>query len=83
MFSILKCEVYLNNTMVYNANGLYPHKAQISIEFNQSAISPKEILVYHGHRFEKFQKHLVDRVNSLGTRLNFSLYGKLAVDLFI
>ena len=22
------CEVYFNNTMVYNANGIYPHKAQ-------------------------------------------------------
>ena len=28
------CEVCFNNTMIYNANGLYPHKAQISNEFN-------------------------------------------------
>ena len=27
-------EVYFNNTMVYNANGLHPHKAQILNEFN-------------------------------------------------
>ena len=28
------CEVYFNNTMVYNANGLYSHKAQISNELS-------------------------------------------------
>ena len=27
------CEVYFNKTMVYNANEIYPHKAQISNEF--------------------------------------------------
>ena len=31
--------------MVYNANGLYPHKAQISNEHNSSAVSKKRILV--------------------------------------
>ena len=31
------CEVYLNNTMVYNAIGLYTHKAQISNKFNSPA----------------------------------------------
>ena len=47
------CEVYFNNTMVYNANGLYPHKAQISNEFNSSAVSNKGILACHGYSFEE------------------------------
>ena len=36
------CEFYFDNTMVYNANGLYPHKAQISDEFNSSTMSKNE-----------------------------------------
>ena len=28
-FRFSNCEVYFNNTMFYNAKGLYPHKAQI------------------------------------------------------
>ena len=63
------CEVYFNNTMVYNANGLYPHKAQISNEFNSSAVSNKGILACHGDSFEKypdsFEMHsFSDRANS-------------------
>ena len=37
-FLFSNCEVYFNNTMVYIANGLYPHKAQIWNEFNSSAV---------------------------------------------
>ena len=71
------CEVYFNNTMVYNANGLYPHKAQISNELNSSAVSNKRILaIFDMHPF-------TDRADSLGTRITFSLYGRLAIDLFI
>ena len=47
------CEIYFNNTMVCNANGLYPHKAQISNEFNSSAVSHKGILACHGYSFEE------------------------------
>ena len=32
-FVISICEVYSNNTMAYNANGLYPHRAQRSNDF--------------------------------------------------
>ena len=72
------CEVYFNNTMVYNANGLYPHKAQISNEFNSSAVSNKGILACHGYSFEEnpdaFDMYpFTDRANSLGTGITFSL----------
>ena len=73
--------------MVYNANGLYPHKAQISNEFNSSAVSNKVILACHGYSFEEhpdaFDMHpFTDRANSLGTRIIFPLYGRLAIDFF-
>ena len=73
--------------MVYNANGLYPHKAQISNEFNSSAESNKVILACHGYSFEEhpdaFDMHpFTDRANSLGTRIIFPLYGRLAIDFF-
>ena len=73
--------------MVYNANGLYPHKAQISNEFNSSAVSNKGILACHGYSFEEypdaFDMHpFTDRANSLGTGITFSLYGRLAIDFF-
>ena len=73
--------------MVYNANGLYPHKAQVSNEFNWSAVSNKGILACHGYSFEEnpdaFDMYpFTDRGNSLGTEITFSLYGKLAIDFF-
>ena len=78
------CEVYFNNTIVYNANGLYPHKSQISNEFNSSAVSNKGVLACLGYSFEEyldaFDMHpLTDRASSLGTGITFSLYGRLAL----
>ena len=56
--------------MVYNANGLYPHKAQISNEFSSSTVSNKGILAGNGYNFEEFldafdMHAFTDRVNSL------------------
>ena len=48
------CEFYFNNTMVYNASGLYPHKAQKSNEINSSAVSKKGKLACHGYSFEEY-----------------------------
>ena len=53
------CEVYFKNTMVYNANRLYPHKAQISNEFNSSAVSIKGIVACHGYSLKKILMHLI------------------------
>ena len=81
------CEVFLNNTMVYNANGLYSHKTQISNEVNSSAVSNKGILACHGYSFEEYPEAFdmypfTDRANSFGSGIKFSLYGRLAIDLF-
>ena len=72
--------------MVYNAYGLYPHKAQLSIEFNSSSVSNKGILACHGYSFvlypESFDMHpFPDRANSLGSGIVFSLYGRLDIEL--
>ena len=79
-------EVYFNNTMVYNANGLYPHKAQISNEFNSSAVKTKGKLACHRYSFEEYPEAFymypfTDRANALGSGITFSLYGRLAIDL--
>ena len=57
--------------MVYNANGLYPHKAQISNKVNSSALSNKGKLACLGCIFKKFPDvfHMhpfTDRTNSFG-----------------
>ena len=80
-------EIYFINTMVYNANGLYPHKAQILNEFNSSAVTNKGILACHRYNFEEYPEAFdmypfTDRANALGAGTTFSLYGRLAIDLF-
>ena len=80
------CEAYFNKTMVFNANELYPHKEQISNEFNSSAVSKKGILVCHGYSFEEHPEAFnmypfTDRANYIGTVIDFSLSGRLAIDL--
>ena len=72
---------------VYNANGLYPHKTQISNQFNSSEVSNKGIFACHGNSFEEYQETFdmypfTDRANSLGSEMTFSIYGRLAIDLF-
>ena len=81
------CEVYFNNTIIYNANRLYPHKAKISNEFNSSAVSNEAILACHGYSFEEhpeaFDMYLfTGRANSLGSGITFLLYGRIANDMF-
>ena len=51
---ISNCEIYFNTTVVYNANGLYLHKAQISNTFNFSAVSNKGILACQGYKFAEY-----------------------------
>ena len=73
--------------MVYNANGLYPHKAQISNKFNSSTVSNKRILACHGYSFEEYPEAFdmypfTDGAKSLGSWITFSIYGRLVLDLF-
>ena len=41
--------IFLNNTIAYNANGLYPHKTQISNNSNEW----KRNSCFHGYSFEE------------------------------
>ena len=80
------CEIYFNDTMVYNANGLYPHEAQISNGFNSSAVGNKGIFACHGYSFEEYPEALdvhpfTDRANYLGSGITYSFYGRLAMHL--
>ena len=82
-----KFEVYFDNTMVYNANVLCPHKAQISNEFNSSAVCNNLILACLGSSFEKFSDafdvhSFTDRAIFVGTGIIFSLYGRLSKPLY-
>ena len=74
------CEVYFINTIVCNANGLYPHKTQISNEFNSSAVSNKGILACHGYSFEEYPEAFdmypsTDRASYLGSGIIFHFMG--------
>ena len=73
--------------MVYNANGLYLHEAQTSHKLNSTAVSNKGKVACHGYSFEEFPEAFdmypfTDRTNSLESGITFSLYGRLAIDLF-
>ena len=62
--------------MAYKVNGLYPHKAQISSNFNLSALSNKRMLARHGCSFKEntdaFDMHpLTDGANALGRGIFF------------
>ena len=81
------CELYFSNTLFYNANGIYPYKAQKTNELNASAVSNKGIFACHGYSFEEYAEAFdmfpfTDRANSLGSGITFSLYCRLAIDLF-
>ena len=58
-------------------------KAEISNEINSSAVSNEGILACHGYNFEDFPEvfdmyPFTDRASFLGSRIIFSLYGRLA-----
>ena len=48
--------MFIYNTIVYNVNDLYPHKAQIPKEFNSSAVSNKGILACHGYSLDEYSE---------------------------
>ena len=80
-------EVYLNNYQVYNSNGLYAHKAQISNEFNASTTSNVGILKCHGYSYEQKPGNHSDEVfkersKNIADDQVVTLYGRLAIDFF-
>lgn len=80
------CEVYFNNYQIYNSNGLYPHKALISNEFNATHPEYAGILQCHGYDYEANPADF----NSLHFKMRkdkfdkdtWTMYGKLCIDAF-
>ena len=58
-FLISNCEVNLINKIVYNADGLYPHRAIKLHELNSSAVGNKGVFACHGQVLKNIQKHLM------------------------
>ena len=77
-----------NISMAYNANGLYPLKAQASNDSISSSVRNEGILACHGYSFEEFPEEafdlypFTDRASFLGTGAIFSLNGRFAFDFF-
>ena len=51
------CEVYSNNEQVYIFNGLYPHKAQISIEFSGTRGLKDSFGICQGYLYENIPNY--------------------------
>ena len=80
------CEFIFNNTRASNALEINPQSEQLLNEFILSALSNKRTLACHGYSFEEHREafgmcSFTDSANSLGTRMTFSFYGRLAIDL--
>ena len=85
-------EVYINNQQIYNFNGLYAHKSNLSNNFKGAISEYKEVLHCEGYVYEEFPDEIIEaplserfftrRMKMLSRPDGFMLYGKLGVDLF-
>ena len=85
-------EVYINNQQIYNSNGLYAHKSQISNNFKGAISEYKGVLHCEGYDYEEFTDEIMEahlsepffkrRMKMLSRSDGFMLYSKLGVDFF-
>ena len=85
-------EVYINNQEIYNSNGLYAHKSNISNNFKGAISEYKGVLHCEGYDYEEFPDEILEsplsepfftrRRKMLSRPDGFMLYGKLGVDFF-
>ena len=85
-------EVYINNQLIYNSNGLYAYKSYISNNFKGAVSEYKRVLHYEGYDYEEFpdenmeaplsEPFFAKRIKMLSRPDGFMLYGKLGVDFF-
>ena len=83
-------EVYINNKLLYNSNGLYAHKSYISNNFKGAISEYKEVLHCEAYDYEEFLDEIMEapwpepfftrRMKLLSRHDGFRLYGKLGVD---
>ena len=84
--------MYINNQQIYNSNGLYAHKAYVSINFKGAISEYIGVLNCEGYDYEEFPDEIMEallsehfstrRMKMLNRPNGFMLYGKLRVDFF-
>ena len=87
-----KVEVYINNQQIYNSNGLYAHKSNISNNFKGAISEYKGVLHCEGYDYEEFPDEIIEaplsepfftrRMEMLSRPDGFMLHGKLGVDFY-
>ena len=85
-------EVYINNQQIYNSNGLYAHKINISNNFKGAISDHKGVLHCEGYDYEEFPDEIMEaplsepfftrRMKMLSGPDGFIMCGKLGVDFF-
>ena len=84
-------EVYINNQQIYNSNGLYVHKSNISNNFKAAISEFKGVLHCEGYDYEQGPEGIANpltdpsftrRMKLLSRPDGFMLYGKLGIDFF-
>ena len=84
-------EVYINNGLIYNSNGLYAHKSYISNNFKAAISEYKGVLPCEGFDYEQdpeditnllHDPFLIGRMKLLLRADGFMLYGNLGIDFF-
>ena len=86
-----KVEVYINNQLIYNSNGLYAHKSYISNNFKAAISEYKGVLHCEGYDYEQDPEDnsnplpdpfFTRRLKLLSRPDGFMLYGKLGINFF-
>ena len=85
-------EVYINNQQIYNSNGLYAHKSDISNHFKGAVFEYKGVLLCEGYDYEELLDEFMEaplsepfftsRMKMLIRPDGFMLYGKMGADFF-
>ena len=75
-------ELHINNHQIYNSNGVYAHKSQISKNFKSTLTDYKGVLRCEGYDYEKDPENLLEgrRMKLYSRPDGFMLYGKLGID---
>ena len=84
-------EVYINNQQIYNSNGLYAHKSDISNNFRGAITEYKGVLYCEGYDFDQDAQDITNplhdpffarRMKLLSRPDGVMLYGILGIDFF-
>ena len=81
--------MYINNKQIYNSNGLYAHKSDISNNFRGALFDDKGVLHCEGYDYDELLDEFMEaplsepfftrRMKMLSRSESFMMYGKLRV----